>query len=109
MKSQRIEEKKENDEIIYRLILCDGTTACTIKMLGYGLLLSIKSVQKRKSYGRKLYEHVEMIARRNGVKRMKTSDIDSCSREAVCFFKAMGFKLKVIENNPEFLEGEKAL
>jgi GNAT superfamily N-acetyltransferase len=109
MSGERIEEEKVNSEIYYRLILSDGTIACTIKMLNYGLLLYIGSAQKRKGYGRKLYEHVEIIARKNGVKVMRTNDIDSLTECATCFFKAMGFNLKPIENDPQFLEGEKIL
>jgi GNAT superfamily N-acetyltransferase len=112
MTDERIEEEKVNDDIYYRLKLSDGTTACTLQIDRYHkTLVNIwtNSELRRRGYGRKLFQYVEAIAKSNGIKVMKTTDIDSLCVCAVGFFRAMGFNLKSIENNSQFLEGEKVL
>jgi ribosomal protein S18 acetylase RimI-like enzyme len=66
--------------------------------------------EKRKGYGRKLLSHIEKNAKAHGATTMKAYYYDSCSEEAVGFFKSMGYRLKPIEKDaPRFLEATKRL
>jgi ribosomal protein S18 acetylase RimI-like enzyme len=105
------EESEEDDEITLRLF-ADGEIVSWAKTLLYGFLEEIHTAhgEKRKGYGRKLLVHIEKIAEAHGAATMKTSYIDSCSDEAVGFFRSMGYELKPIVNGVTgFLEGTKRL
>ena len=105
------EESEEDDEITLRLF-ADGEIVSWAKTLLYSFLEEIHTAhaKKRKGYGRKLLVHIEKIAKAHGAATMKTSYIDSCSDEAVGFFRSMGYELKPIVNGVTgFLEGTKRL
>ena len=105
------EESEEDDEITLRLF-ADGEIVSWAKTLLYSFLEEIHTAhaEKRKRYGRKLLVHIEKIAEAHGAATMKTSYIDSCSDEAVGFFRSMGYELKPIVNGVTgFLEGTKRL
>lgn len=108
--SEQITEEPENDERVYKLIV-NGKTVCCARTLPYSMLLKIetKKEEKRKGYGKKLLGYIEELARKNDAKEMKTDDIDSCSSEAVCFFRSMGYRLEPIKGDEMFLEGKKIL
>jgi GNAT superfamily N-acetyltransferase len=105
------EESEEDDEITLRLF-ADGEIVSWAKTLLYSFLEEIHTAhaEKRKGYGRRLLVHIEKIAKAHGAATMKTSYIDSCSDEAVGFFRSMGYELKPIVNDVTgFLEGTKRL
>jgi GNAT superfamily N-acetyltransferase len=105
------EESEEDDEITLRLF-ADGEIVSWAKTLLYSFLEEIHTAhaEKRKGYGRRLLVHIEKIAKAHGATAMKTIAIDSCSDEAVGFFRSMGYELKPIVNDVTgFLEGTKRL
>jgi GNAT superfamily N-acetyltransferase len=105
------EESEEDDEITFTLFV-DGKLVSWAKTLLYSYLEEIHTArkEKRKGFGRKLLAYVEKNAKAHGATTMKTSDIDPCSEEAVCFFISMGYEIKSIVNDATgFLEGTKRL
>lgn len=108
--SEQITEEVENSERVFKLIV-NGEVVSSARTLHYSFLLNIrtKEEEKRKGYGKKLLRYIEELAKENGAKEMKTDDIDSCSSEAVCFFKSMRYRLEPIKGDNMFLEGKKIL
>jgi len=96
--SEQITEEIENNEHVFKLFV-DGKMMCGARTLSYSLLLNITTTkgEERKGYSKKPLRHIEELAKENGVKQMKTDNIDSCSSEAVCFFKNMGYRLEPIK------------
>lgn len=108
--SEQITEKPDNHERVYKLLI-DEKVVCSARTLPYSILLKIETVKEEegKGYGKKLLKHIEELARKNDAPTMKTSDIDKCDYETVCFFKSMGYRFKPDEQNEHFIEATKKL
>lgn len=106
----QIREKLEDNERIFELLV-DEEVVCTAKTLSYGVLETIDCIltARRKGHATELLKHIENKARKNGVRTIVTSDIDSRNIAAVSFFRKMGYKLEQLKNDEEFLEGRKNL
>jgi GNAT superfamily N-acetyltransferase len=105
------EESEEDDEIIFKLFVNEKLVSWA-KTLLYSFLKKIHTAhaEKRKGYGRKLLTLVEKNAKAHGATTMKTTEIDTCSAEAISYFIKMGYQLKPTKNDlPGFLEGTKRL
>lgn len=105
------EESEEDDEMIFKFFVNEKLVSWA-KTLLYSFLEEIHTarVEKRKGYGRKLLAYMEKNAKVHGATTMKTSEIDSCSDEAISFFISMGYELKPIVNDATgLLRGTKRL
>lgn len=108
--SEKITEEQDNHERVYKLLI-DERVVCSARTLPYSILLRIETVkeEKGKGYGKKLLKHIEELAGKNRAITMKTSDIDKCDYETVCFFKSMGYRFKSDEQDQQFIEAIKKL
>lgn len=94
------------------MFFVNGEIVSWAKTILYSYLEEIHTAigEKRKGYGRKMLSQLEKIAKVHGATTMKICYYDSCSDEALGFFRSMGYGLKPIENGaPRFSEATKRL